>query len=130
MRERSACVLRLCCIGDNGKQICDPNIHAGLRKQRCGLASMMRLMVEEVHDEAEEHPVCGHAFGVRIVQNLIQVVVRNRARPFRNHLIERPSIACEALNVWKEQLIKACRGREISYQFKRRVVGGMGCEAF
>ena len=51
--------------------ICDPNIYAGLRKQSCSLASMVRLMVEEMHDKAEEILVCDHALGVCIMQNVI-----------------------------------------------------------
>ncbi len=53
-----------------GKQICDPYINIGLPKQSCRLASVVSLMIEKMHQKAEEVLVCNHTFHACICQHL------------------------------------------------------------
>jgi hypothetical protein len=56
-------------ILNQGQQIRNPDINACLREHRRGLATVMSLVVEEVHYQAEEPPGEYDTLRVRVLQD-------------------------------------------------------------
>ena len=53
-----------------GKQISHPYIYIRLPKQSCYLTPVVSLMIEKMHQKAEEVLVCNHTFHVCICQHV------------------------------------------------------------
>src|SRR5262249_60654458 len=85
------------------------HIDAGLEQQRGSLPSMMRLMIEQVEDQASVRPSLRNTLHVLIIENMIEVIRSQLLNPSNDDGIERFPRMDQARQIAIQDLVQGGR---------------------
>jgi hypothetical protein len=100
--------MEVLCIGfvrDDGEQIRNAHIVAGLKQQRACLSAVVRLMVEKMHHKTGKALIRHNAFHVRVAQDALQVLFGKRRGPLLDNVVQEFAMIGERNEICKQNLI-------------------------
>ena len=93
-------------VRNQRQQVGDADIDAGLEQQRAGLAAMVGLVIEEVHQQCTETFLRRYAFHVRVMQHVLQVGVGQLGDPLPDGGVQSLTMRAQRGQVGKQDLVQ------------------------